>query len=55
MPIAEVACLTCGKTQATLVNASDVESQTCPDDGSTMERQHTVRSLAFEFTYLASA
>ena len=55
MPIAEVTGLTCGTTQATLVHASDVGSQTCPDDGSKMERQHTVRSLAFAFTYLASA
>jgi hypothetical protein len=55
MPIAEVTGLTCGRTQATPVHASDVEPQTCPDDGATLERQHTVRLLAFEFTYLANA
>ena len=37
------------------MHASDVESQPSPDDQSKTERQHTARSLAFAFTYLASA
>jgi hypothetical protein len=52
---ADVTGLTCGTTQATLVHASDIESQQSLDDRSTMKRQHTVRSLAFEFNDLASA
>jgi hypothetical protein len=34
------------------MHASDVESQTRPDDVSKKERQRTVRSLTFAFTYL---
>jgi len=46
-------CPKCGKVEEKLVKASEVNSQTCPEDGTPMERQHTVGSLRFLFNYLA--
>jgi hypothetical protein len=36
------------------VQAKDVESQICPDDGSTIGRPYTVSTLPLTFTHLAN-
>jgi putative FmdB family regulatory protein len=46
-------CPHCGKVLEKLVKFTEVQNQTCPDCGITLERQHTVGSLKFLFNYLA--
>lgn len=53
MPMFDFKCPKCGLTQEKLVKASEVNAQTCPKDGTSMERQHTVSTLTFRFNYLA--